>query len=61
MYSYFIITILGDRITSGRLQSKEQFSPKNVPGNKLRVEFTAKVPAAMGSWPALWMLGSNVP
>lgn len=58
---YFISQLSGDDITSARLESKQQFSPKKVAGNTLRVEFTAKIPAAMGAWPALWMMGSDVP
>jgi len=47
----------GDQYYSGRLKSKERFTPATQSGRKLRVEFVAKVPTASGTWPALWMLG----
>jgi hypothetical protein len=40
--------------TSGRLKSHNKFD-----FTYGRVEFKAKLPTALGSWPALWMLGSN--
>lgn len=51
---------LGDQITSGSVSSKQLYTPDNVPGNKLKVEFTSTVPAVMGTWPALWMVGVEV-
>jgi len=47
----------GDSFTSGRLHSKQKFTPFDVPSRKLRVEFTGKVPTSMGGWPAYWMMG----
>ncbi|MES2487329.1 MAG: glycoside hydrolase family 16 protein, partial [Bacteroidota bacterium] len=40
--------------TSARLMSHNKFD-----FTYGRVEFKAKLPTALGSWPALWMLGSN--
>ncbi len=42
--------------TSARLKSQELY--KFTYG---RVEVRAKLPAAQGTWPAIWMLGSNFP
>jgi len=47
----------GGKYYSGRLKTKQRFTPATTSGHKLRVEFLAKVPTASGSWPALWMLG----
>ncbi len=44
----------GYTFTSARLLSKGKFDMLYG-----KVEFSAKVPGAVGSWPALWMLGSN--
>jgi beta-glucanase (GH16 family) len=49
----------GDSFTSGRLESKQNFSPFQSSSKKLRVEFTGKVPTVMGAWPAYWMLGDD--
>lgn len=41
--------------TSGRIHSKGKFSVKYG-----RIEARAKVPEGVGTWPAIWMLGSNI-
>lgn len=46
----------GSNYTSARLLSKDKFSFKYG-----RIETRAKVPAGVGTWPAIWMLGSNFP
>jgi beta-glucanase (GH16 family) len=45
----------GSNYTSARLLSKNKFSFKYG-----RVDISAKLPAGGGTWPALWMLGSNI-
>jgi len=45
----------GSAYTSARLLSKGKFSFKYG-----RVEVRAKLPAGIGSWPAIWMLGGNI-
>jgi beta-glucanase (GH16 family) len=45
----------GSSYTSARLLSKGKFSFKYG-----KVEFRAKLPSGGGTWPALWMLGSNL-
>ncbi len=45
----------GSAYTSARLLSKDKFSFKYG-----RIEVRAKVPATGGTWPAIWMLGSNI-
>ena len=44
----------GSAYTSTRMLSKDKFSFKYG-----KVEFSAKLPAGGGTWPALWMLGNN--
>jgi len=46
---------MGSNYTSARLLSKDKFSFKYG-----RIEFKAKLPSGVGTWPALWMLGSNL-
>lgn len=58
--SLLLTKVSGERITSGRVESKRWFSPLLVSGKKIRVEFTARIPTVMGAWPALWMLGKEV-
>lgn len=45
----------GSNYTSARLLSKDKFSFKYG-----KVEARAKLPAGVGTWPAIWMLGSNI-
>ncbi len=45
----------GSPYTSARLISKDKFDFKYG-----KIEFSAKLPAGLGTWPALWMLGSNI-
>lgn len=45
----------GSAYTSARLQSQNKFSFKYG-----KVEVRAKLPAGVGTWPAIWMLGSNI-
>ena len=45
----------GSPYTSARLISKDKYS-----FNYGRVEIRAKLPAGGGTWPAIWMLGSNI-
>jgi beta-glucanase (GH16 family) len=45
----------GSAYTSARLLSKGKFSFKYG-----KVEVSAKLPAGVGTWPAIWMLGDNV-
>lgn len=47
----------GNGYTSGRLESKQTFSPLNFSTKKMRIVFVASVPAYEGAWPALWMNG----
>lgn len=46
---------LGSSYTSARLLTKGKFAFKYG-----RVEMRAKLPVGAGTWPALWMLGSNI-
>lgn len=45
----------GSNYTSARLLTKDKFAFKYG-----RVEVRAKLPAGGGTWPAVWMLGSNI-
>ena len=45
----------GSAYTSARLLSKGKFSFKYG-----KVEVSAKLPAGVGTWPAIWMLGNNI-
>ena len=45
----------GSTYTSARLSSKNLFSFKYG-----KVEIKAKLPAGIGTWPAIWMLGNNI-
>ncbi len=45
----------GSAYTSARLLTKDKFAFKYG-----KVEVSAKLPAGAGTWPAIWMLGSNV-
>ena len=45
----------GSAYTSARLLSKGKFSFKYG-----RIDISAKLPGALGTWPALWMLGDNI-
>jgi beta-glucanase (GH16 family) len=45
----------GSSYTSARLLTKEKFSFKYG-----KVEVRAKMPTGIGTWPAAWMLGSNI-
>lgn len=45
----------GKAYTSARLISKDKFSFKYG-----KVEARAKLPAGVGTWPAIWMLGNNI-
>lgn len=45
----------GSPFTSARLLSKNKFSVKYG-----RVDVSAKLPAGIGTWPAIWMLGNNI-
>ena len=45
----------GTAYTSARLLTKDKFAFKYG-----RIEISAKVPTGGGTWPALWMLGSNI-
>ncbi len=46
---------LGSTYTSARILTKDKFSFKYG-----KVEFRAKLASGGGTWPALWMLGSNI-
>jgi len=46
-------------VRSGRLESKQTFTPLTAAGKQMRVEFVARWPSAMGAWPALWILGQS--
>ncbi len=46
---------MGNAFTSSRLLSKGKFA-----FTFGKVEIKAKLPAGVGTWPALWMLGSNI-
>ncbi|MEO7393649.1 MAG: family 16 glycosylhydrolase [Chitinophagaceae bacterium] len=48
-------TFNGSTYTSARLLSKDKFSFKYG-----KIEVKAKIPAGGGTWPAIWMLGSNL-
>jgi len=45
----------GSAYTSARLLSKNKFSFKYG-----KIDVRAKVPSGIGTWPAVWMLGSNI-
>jgi beta-glucanase (GH16 family) len=45
----------GSSYTSARLLSKDKFSFKYG-----KVEVSAKLPAGIGTWPAIWMLGNDI-
>lgn len=45
----------GKQFTSARLLSKDKFSFKYG-----KIEVRAKLPAGVGTWPAIWMLGNNI-
>ena len=45
----------GKNYTSARLVTKGKFSTKYG-----KIEFRAKMPVGVGTWPALWMLGDNI-
>jgi len=45
----------GSPFTSARMLSKNKFSFKYG-----KIEARAKVPVGVGTWPAIWMLGSNI-
>ena len=49
-------TYSGSAYTSARLLSQNKFSFKYG-----KVETRAKLPAGVGTWPAIWMLGNNIP
>jgi beta-glucanase (GH16 family) len=49
-------TFSGSQYTSARLLSKDKFSFKYG-----KIEARAKLPVGIGTWPAIWMLGSNFP
>lgn len=44
----------GSSYTSARMLSKDKFSFKYG-----KIEISAKLPAGVGTWPAIWMLGGN--
>lgn len=46
---------MGSSYTSARLLTKGKFSFKYG-----KIEFRAKLPVGVGTWPALWMLGDNI-
>ncbi len=48
-------TYNGSAYTSARLLSKDKFAFKYG-----KVEVRAKIPAGVGTWPAIWMLGSDI-
>lgn len=48
-------TYSGSPYTSARILTKDKFSFKYG-----KVEFRAKLPVGAGTWPALWMLGSDI-
>lgn len=45
----------GSQFTSARLLTRDKFSFKYG-----KVEARAKLPAGVGTWPAIWMLGANI-
>jgi len=45
----------GSAYTSARILTKDKFSFKYG-----KVEVSAKLPAGVGTWPAIWMLGNNI-
>ncbi len=48
-------TFNGSNYTSARLLTKDKFSVKYG-----KIEARAKLPAGLGTWPAIWMLGNNI-
>ncbi len=48
-------TYSGSAYTSARMLTKDKFSFKYG-----RIEVVAKLPAGVGTWPAIWMLGNNI-
>jgi beta-glucanase (GH16 family) len=45
----------GSAYTSARILTKDKFSFKYG-----KIEVSARLPAGMGTWPAIWMLGNNI-
>ncbi len=48
-------SLSGSAYTSSRLLTKNKFSTKYG-----KIEVRAKLPVGVGTWPAIWMLGSNI-
>lgn len=48
-------TYSGSAYTSARMLTKDKFSFKYG-----KVEFSAKLPTGVGTWPAIWSLGNNI-
>ena len=48
-------TFSGSNYTSARMLTKDKFSVKYG-----KIEARAKLPAGLGTWPAIWMLGNNI-
>lgn len=48
-------TFSGSNYTSARMLTKDKFSVKYG-----KIEARAKLPAGLGTWPAIWMLGDNI-
>ena len=48
-------TYSGSNYTSARLKTQNIYSTKYG-----RIEVRAKLPASLGTWPAIWMLGNNI-
>jgi beta-glucanase (GH16 family) len=48
-------TYSGSNYTSTRMLTKDKFSVKYG-----KIEARAKLPAGLGTWPAIWMLGNNI-
>lgn len=49
-------TYSGSNYTSARLLSRNKFSFKYG-----KIEVSAKMPTGVGTWPAIWMMGDNLP
>ncbi len=51
----------GKNYTSARLVTKGKGDPRSIGWQYGKIEVRAKLPKGVGTWPAIWMLGSTTP